>query len=687
VKGFISSSAGNYDGFGEESLAKDIADKFRKCRQMKLTLHDIWWTNLAFVHGRQYVTYKGGSPIEPKAPSWRVRLTHNICRPIVRTAVAKLTQAHPTFGARPTGPDEDSIMRAKIRTWLAAHICREIDLQSHISQLVWWGWVCGSGFLSWGWNPTSGKLSGNQRTGFPDVEVWSPFDVYPDWQATSLNDSKWVIRVHTMKPEDAKRQFDRFPEDSAMRPYGDTDHWDFDDDNYDSSLRREIGGYTEGGPTHATTVNVYEYEEAPTPEFPMGRRVISSEGTVLKYEPLLNGKYSLAMFRAATEGGRFFGVSPVEDVVPLQRELNRTLSQAIELRNMHTMPNWVAPVGSLSATPENRPDEVIEYNPNMGPPPARQSATPIPPSLFEMVNSLKTSFYDISGIHEVSQGRSPSGVVSGRAIGMLSDQDQEKLGPMVTSLERCITEAGSGLIYLWKRFATHAVTTDILGESRRVEAIRLHASDLDASDVYVVANSMLPQRPSFIREQILNYASIGLLGDIADPRTRMRVQKMLQSYGIDMIEGDETQDRNYSRTENYRMATGEKLEPAWYEDQITHVDEHLAFMLSPDFQDLSEPVQREFEIHLAKHYHELAKQSAGQATYAHVLGLDPSGGQQQQQEGVDSQQSTAQPRPVYDAYGPNEERARPTGGGTPELNRAGNPGGPGVNYMDERTGA
>tara|TARA_B100000809_G_C15136784_1_gene530986 strand:- start:3567 stop:5642 length:2076 start_codon:yes stop_codon:yes gene_type:complete len=688
MTGYLKSSGDLYDGFGEEELAKKIAERFRRCREMKLTLHDVWWTSLAFVHGRQYVLYKGGSPIEPKAPSWRVRLVHNICRPIVRTAVAKLTQNNPGFAARPTGPDEDAIQRAKARTWVASHIARELDLQDRVAQLVWWGWVTGTAFFSWGWNPAHGPMAGSNRAGFPDIEVWSPFDVYPDWRATSLKDAEWVIRVHPMQPAQVKAQFDRFPdEQSSPGTYsGSGQDWDFDHDNYDSTLRREIAGYTEGGPSMSGKVNVFEYEEAATLKHPRGRRVITSEGVVLEYGPLMNDRYSLAMFRAATEGGRFFGVSPIEDVVPLQRELNRTLSQAIELRNMHTMPNWVAPVGSLHSTPENRPDEVVEYNPNMGPAPMRQPATPIPPSLFEMVASLKQSFYDISGIHEVSQGRSPSGVVSGRAIGMLSDQDQEKLGPMVLSLERAITDAGTGSLWLWKRFSTEAITTEILGDSRRVEAIRLHASDLDASDVYVVPNSMLPQRPSFIREQILNYASVGLLGDIADPRTRMRIQKMLQGFGIDMIEGDETQDRNYARQENYRMSTGEELEPSWFEDQVTHIDEHLAYMLSPEYQELTDQQQRGFEVHLATHYHELAKQGAGQATYAHVLGLDPQGGEQAQQETpVDTAPSTEQTGAVFDAYGPSEQ-PRPTGGGTPELNRAVNPAGPGVNATEERAG-
>ena len=109
-------------------------------------------------------------------------------------------------------------------------------------------------------------------------------------------------------------------------------------------------------------------------------------------------------------------------------------------------------------------------------------------------------------------------------------------------------------------------------------------------------------------------------------------------------------------------------------------------MLSPEFRDLDEEVQEGYNRHLALHYHELTKQQQGQATYAEVLGMEVepgagAGGAPQQQGGPGT---FANPR-----GGQPEPAPQPglVGGGTPELNRATNPGGPGVNMFEESTGA
>lgn len=706
------------DGKTQKSLLTTITDRYERCREMKASLHDKWWTMLAFVNGRQYVRYVGGNPIEPKAPSWRVRLTHNTLRPIVNTWTAKLTQNRPGVMTLPSGPEEWRVLKAKATDYLYEYLHEACSVQRELHAAVWWAGVTGAGALSWGWNPYAGRtyeLTGDQgdktfaRSGLPSVTAWSPFDVYPDWHATdlTLDKCRWVIRVHMLTGEDVKQQL-REAKIEGLKAGGDGDsRWAGSDDNYESALRRDITGYSDVEDSNPQLFKVFEYEEAPSREWPDGRRIVCTSTQILDAGPLMGGDYSLSLIKANPSGGRMFPNGLVDDNMDLQRELNRTISQAVEFRNRYLGGQWVAAKGTLDTVPSNQPDELIEYNAHVGPRPHRVDPPQMPSNLWEMVDQLKRAMMDNSGVHEISQGSAPTGVVSGRALATLSDQDQQKLGPVVEQIERACTQMARGLVWLWKTYCNVEITTAILGRSRQPEVIRLHSSMIDSTDIKVLPDSMMPRRPSIMREQIMNLATVGLLGDYqSDPRIRMRIQKLIGHYGFEFLADDDSPDRNYARQENDILANGEWPQVSWYEDHTTHVDEHIAFMLSPEYRDLGDESKRMLEYHLALHYQELAKQGAGQATYAHVLGMDPAGGQPPPQDPMQGQQqplmlgpggeaqqpldmgasNPSQQMGAYDAFGPEPGQMGGMGGGTPELNGAHNPNGPGVNGFEESFG-
>lgn len=684
----------------KEQIGSQIMAMYRDSKTMKAELHDEWWTHHAFYDGKQYITYRHGKPQEPKAPSWRIRLVNNYCQPIVNTVCAKLTQQRPGFIVRPMGNDDDRRQKAKAGEFLLDYLHRELNVQSTAYEVVFWASVTGTGFFNCFWDSEAGQLFETEgrveQTGFPVIEAWSPFDVYPDPEATRLHNAKWVILSHNLTEAAVELRWPGLTKSiDSRRSRG----VGFVGDE-ESTRKQDFRGYT-SGIEESKIYRLLEYQERPNKEHPEGRRIICSEGVVLEETSLPMRRFSLAEVRVGEMGDRFWGTGSMRGLVPLQRELNRTISQVLELRNLATQPPWVAAAGSISRQGiKNRPDHVIFYNANMGPAPSRVPPVPIPNSLYELVDSIKGSMYDISGVHEVSQGRAPTGVVSGRAIGMLSDQDATKLGPASRTLERSMAEVGSMLLEMWKKYMQTEITISVLGEGKRPEAMRLHRDHIDSTDVDVRSGSLLPKFPSYEREVSLQLLQLGGFGPMEDPETLVKFRKAYGTLGLSEFIDDDNSDRNYARQEN-DMMTDERMHGhvavRWWENHAVHISEILTYMKGPAFRELPPEVQQFYEQHLAEHYRQLQMQMQGAPTWVQALGMDPSQTQQASQGGGAPPQLGApqagSPEGMIEAMPPEIPFTETggdgapvgmVGGGTPELNQAVGPRGPGFNPMEER---
>ena len=78
--------------------------------------------------------------------------------------------------------------------------------------------------------------------------------------------------------------------------------------------------------------------------------------------------------------GQLWDTSVVEQAIPLQKELNRTLSQMIEYKNLTLKPQMLAPVGSLRQRITDEPGAIFEYNPVAGKVPESIPIPSLPPS-------------------------------------------------------------------------------------------------------------------------------------------------------------------------------------------------------------------------------------------------------------------------------------------------------------------
>ena len=684
----------------KEQLGSQIELLYKRSKQMKSELQDSWWTYHAFYDGKQYVSFRHGRPNEPKAPSWRVRSVNNYIKPIVSTVASKLTQSRPSFIVRPTGSEDDQRQKARASEYLLDYLYRKMRMQAVTYDVVWWAALTGTGFFNCYWDHSAGKTlqvgESLEVTGFPVVEAWSPFDVFPDWEASHLHTAKWVILAHVLSGPALELRWAGVVDKLERKNRANSTGFASDDD---SVRKSDLRGYVADG-GEQKLYKVLEYQERPSTEHPEGRRVIVSEGVVLEETHLPGRKFSITAVKVGEMSGRFWGTGVVQGLVPIQRELNRTISQILEMRNLSVNPPWIAASGSIAKTGiKNRPDHIVFYNANVGPPPQRVPPVPIPNSLYELADTLKNNMYDISGVHEISQGRGPSGVISGRALGVLADQDAVKLAAPARSLEDAFADLGAGILEMWRENMDVEMTVSVVSESHRSEAVRFHRDHIDSTDVEIQAGSLLPKFASYEREISLQLLQLGGFGPIEDPETLVKFRKAFGSMGLREFIDDDSPERNYQRQENAMMmdeANHEAIKVGWWHNHVVHISELLTFMKSPEYRELTPETQQFYELHLAEHYRQLQIQTQGLPAYVQAYGQDPqqvmAAQQQGQQQGlgpgtIGAPEPMVQPTPGEIPYGEEGQGGQlpgMVGGGTPELNQAVGPRGPGFNPAEER---
>ena len=131
---------------------------------------------------------------------------------------------------------------------------------------------------------------------------------------------------------------------------------------YESKLT-SISGVSFQKKEHSAVV--HEYWELPG-KYPKGRRITTCEDKVLFYSEDIgfgDGERELPFFPFfhINVPGRIFPTCIVEQLIPIQREYNKSRSQIIENKNLVGNPIMIAPRGSLDEDPTNEPGQFLEY--------------------------------------------------------------------------------------------------------------------------------------------------------------------------------------------------------------------------------------------------------------------------------------------------------------------------------------
>jgi hypothetical protein len=504
----------------EASKKKDFENKViewtksahSRCRAMRQQIERQWYINLAFYIGKQNVAVlpvaQGGSSAAgtrlytPNAPYYRSRPVINRIRPIIRTELAKLTAQKPTATIVPaTGEDRDlSAAQAGEQIWNSVYRTKKI--KGIFSQTMLWTLTTGNGFMKTYWDPNKKDKDGNP--GDFCYETVTPFHLFvPDMLCQDLEDQPYIIQIQTKSPEWVRSNFPGLKfEPNVMEA----------NDIIADSFLNLVGA----GDFRKNAVLCYEVWIKPNQvEFlPKGGMLqIIGENVVQMVEgnPYLHQQYPFVKFEHIPTG-RFYADSVITDLLPVQREYNRTRGQMIEAKNRMSHPQLMAAEGSVDASKINtEPGQVILYKLGF-PPPQPLPLQNLPAYVVQEVERLLLDFEDISGQHQVSKGQVPPGVTAATAISFLQEQDESMLSTTFGSIEDGFEKIGYQTLCYVKQYWDEPRTVKVVGRDGQFNVLSFIGSDLrENTDIRVEAGSALPTSKSAKQALLMDLMSQGFI--------------------------------------------------------------------------------------------------------------------------------------------------------------------------------
>ena len=592
-----------------EELVSEVREDFLSRQKEKFSLERQWELNMDFLYGNQYakINIDGEISDEEKDFFWQSRKVYNHIAPIIEARVSRLGRVRPTMSVRASGDEESDIKTAKIVSNVLNSTCARLDLDNLIKKATDWSEVTGSSFYKVVWNNNLGKKLGEVNghsvyEGDVDIEVVSPFEIYPDSLfSQDVSDCKSIIHARAMHVED------------IYQIYG----VEVEGENLQNLLTyKSRNGFSTTKKSYSDYALVIERYEKPSRAYPNGR-VVSVAGNNLLYVgelPYINEKdckrdFPFVRQVCLPQTGCFFGISIVERIIPIQRAFNAVKNRKHELLNRISMGVITVEDGAVDveelADDGLYPGKVIVYRQGSNPP-SIMNAGNFPNDFSYEEEMLKNEFTTISGVSEFTRyGDSKVNMASGVALQLLIEQDDTRLYSSIDNIKRTIKTLAKHIIRLYKQFAVKTRIMKIAGQNKKVESFYFNSKDITSDDVVFVTENELSYSPAQKKSAVYDLLNTGLLGTSADIDVRTKT-KLLDILGFGSV--DNARDLNSlhiarAEGENIDLLNKKKCEVSYIDDHKLHIEEHTAFALSQNLlndKDIKENVVQHICEHRAK---------------------------------------------------------------------------------------
>lgn len=630
--------------------AKRVVDWSRKqFAQMKgerVSVENQWYLNLAFYAGKQNVVDRNRNMAgsftstttanlwTPPAPHWRARPVVNRVRPTIRTELAKLTGQKPSAFIVPASSEDRDLYAATAGEQIWETTYRDKKIKKTTRRAVFWAITCGTGFFKHWWDPTEVDKA-NDQMGDICIQAETPFHIFvPNLREEELEDQAFIFHAQTKSRDWCKLYFPQFQGNSSFAG--------------ESSIVEPVwlNMVSGGASAEQNKVLVMECWVKPgtTTMFPQGAMFTVIGDQLVQFMegwPYYHNEYPFSKIDHIPTG-KFYGESSIVDLIPLQREINRTHGQIIEAKNRMAKPQLMAYEGSVDPTRmTSEPGQVVLVQPGF------QFPTPIPmqalPSyVAQELERLYQDWADISGIHEVSQGQTPAGVTAATAISYLQEQDETKLSHTVFSIEDALEKVAKQTLQYVQQYWDSERTIKVVGEDGSFDYLAFKGSDLrDNTDIQIEAGSALPTSRAAKQAFIMDLMKMQFIS----PDEGLEV---LDMGGVNRLQERREVDKKQAQRENLRMgkvtpdmlamhseqqmqkvmesgaqldpqtnlptdpATGDIVPPellvavnSW-DNHVLHIEQHNNYRKGQAFEDASPEVKDLFDQHVQQHLDAIA---------------------------------------------------------------------------------
>jgi hypothetical protein len=639
---------------------EDLQRKLDALKRGRGSLEQQWKLNLAFYKGRQYTYYNRASrrleslPTEDgDKPRHVVRLVSNQILTGAHSLLSKLTKTKPQMWATPASGSDSDVKAAQMAEALLEYWWYDHNLDDMLEEALLWSIVAGQGYWKISWDQHAGKQQrftlapdGSPITDGPlkdayrsqleklgadpsqfekvvylgdiRVETLSPFDVYLDPSAKTFQDCKYAICVHHLDPDEIKTRWgvDIKPDSVSAAP--------------DVSL--PFSNAEDASEPTVKKVNIGYF--LPNAAMPQGRYVvwINEPHQILEDGPWPYpfNELPLVKFPGIRVPGAVYDTCETEHAIPIQKEVNRTISQIVQYKNLTIKPRVWAPVGSLATRLTTEGGALYEYNPIAGEKPEVERLPALPPYVFEHLAEQSARLKDIFSVTEVTEGQLPPNLEAGVAIDLLQEMATDRLAPRVKLIERALARAGEQMLKLAQTYYVEPRLLQIKGSGGAIQVRRFKGADLEGASIRVDVGSGLPRTRAARQARIERLVELGIIPaeqaykhlELADMQAlakawatheekayrehdKLNTGEILNPLQLQIAQASVEQGIN---PETGEPLTGDPMEieavlmnaalaPGIADNHQMHLDVHGQFLNSIEFQNMPPEVQQSYFTH------------------------------------------------------------------------------------------
>ncbi|MBQ8844914.1 MAG: hypothetical protein IJ008_02730 [Clostridia bacterium] len=605
----------------KEDIVSIVLDDFKKRQYERKSFEIQWQLNMNFLMGNQFCNIGYGGEIEEndKQYFWQEREIFNHISPIIDIRLAKLSKIKPRMRVVPASNNEIDVKSAKLSQKILNSLNNKLNLNSKINQAIKWSEVCGTSFYKVLWNNDVGqaiaKDENNEkiRIGEVEISVCSPFEIFPDnVSCESLDEVKSLIHARAYSTDEI---FDMYGIEVEGK---DVNVFSLDNVSFGLGGLGYNGTCTKiANSQKKNSALVIERYEKPNKKFPNGRLVIIA-GDKLVYDgdlPYINSNDGERTFPFVKQTcmdrtGCFWGESLVERLIPIQRAYNAVKNRKHEFLNRLSMGVLTVEDGSIDI--ENLEDEglspgkVLVYRQGATPPQYMDTES-LPSAFTNEEESLLSEFQALSGISDLINTDKISSNMSGIALELMINENETRMNSTTESIRQAIKNVSQNILRLYKQFALVPRLTKIVGENGEMDLFFWSKNDLSSDDIEFEVDNEIGDSLTQKREMIFRLIDADILKDTdgkISNRTKLKLLEML-GFGIwenstDLIELHTKKASN----ENLNLCKSEEVKVSEIDDHELHVNEHIAFMLSGEYEEKKKKnndLEKRFLIHINQH--------------------------------------------------------------------------------------
>lgn len=433
----------------DKDMAKIVMDQFERAKSAKQETKVKWIEHVKLWRGDHWK--KGRA-------KWKSTTVENIVFSIIETMVPLMVDRTPEMVYIPqTAEDEELSYKMN---QVSSFIWTVDDMDEKMPTVLRDILILGTGCMKVRWEDT--KLGG---MGEVTTDVLDPFNVYPDPEATDPSNMRWVIVKDKMSVKEIKSKYGKdVPSDKAYN----------DDDN-----TRPTDTLSMQNSTNYSNVNATILEKWYLDENRKMRTCVVSNGVLLedRETPYETNDFPILFFFDHKLNGEFWGIGEIENLKPLQYEVNKV--RAMIMDNMIATNNTMIVVDSTAGVKmkdlRNEPGLLIEKQP--GGSIVRLPAPPLPNYIQNQIEINRMAMQNVSGVTDITKGIA-NGQTSGSTVQMLTEAAQTRIRGKLKNVEATMKKLGRWYLTLVRQFYQEPRIISLVDGNDGIKFTQFNGKDL-----------------------------------------------------------------------------------------------------------------------------------------------------------------------------------------------------------------